>query len=132
MSGMIYTHVYAPELLNRVERNDFLEQLVPVVALCYLASSSRWRDTGLTLPLGGLVNQRVHWCMSGCLTLKFSGSWKTVRTSSSADDLEAADSSDEPAVMFAPSGEMGMVSRGTCCWPFGTDATSAMVVDCTM
>jgi hypothetical protein len=25
-------------------------------------------------------------------------------------------------------GEMGMVSRGTCCWPFGAVATSAIVV----
>ena len=31
-----------------------------IVGVCY------------TFPLGGLVNQRVHLCINGCLTLKFS------------------------------------------------------------
>ena len=37
-----------------------------------------------TLPLGGFVNQRVHSCIRGCLTLKLLGSWKTVTFSPSA------------------------------------------------
>lgn len=75
----------------------------------------------VTFPLGGLVNHRVHSCINGCLTLKFSGSWNTVTGSSPdfADPLLA-----EPLLALAPSelmfgsvfslsGEIGMVSRGT-------------------
>ena len=32
----------------------------------------------ITFPLGGLVNHNVQVFMRGCLTLKFSASWKTV------------------------------------------------------
>lgn len=71
------------------------------------------------------MNQRVHWCISGCLTLKFSGSWKTVRMSllsvALADDWSLV-SLDELS-----EGEMGMVSSGTCWLGFGAVATSAMV-----
>lgn len=52
------------------------------------------------------MNQRVHLCINGCLTLKFSGSWKTVICSSSLC------SSLDP-VEFPPSGEIGMVDRST-------------------
>jgi hypothetical protein len=77
-----------------------------------------------TLPLGGLVNHSVHVFIRGCLTLKFSGSWKTVRTSPSpvapADDFSLL--SPEPSV-----GEMGIVSSGTCWLGFGAVATSVIV-----
>jgi len=45
------------------------------------------------LPLGGLVNHSVHVFISGCLTLKFSGSWKTVRISPSPPELVVEDCS---------------------------------------
>ena len=73
------------------------------------------------------MNHRVHVFMSGCLTLKFSGSWKTVRAPSSV--LALADlswPSDEP---LPSTGEMGIVSRGTCWEGFGAVATSAIVCD---
>lgn len=71
------------------------------------------------------MNQSVHVFMRGCLTLKFSGSWKTVRTSSLfvvalVDDFSLL--SPEP-----PVGEMGIVSSGTCWSGFGAVATSAIV-----
>lgn len=74
------------------------------------------------------MNHSVHVFMSGCLTLKFSGSWKTVRISPSAvvalvDDFSLL--SPEPSV-----GEMGIVSSGTCWSGFGAVATSAMVDMC--
>jgi hypothetical protein len=62
------------------------------------------------------VNQRVQVWARGCLTLKFSGSWKTVTTSP-----EFAVGAESEAAS-PPSGEMGMVSRGT-----GEVATSAMM-----
>lgn len=74
------------------------------------------------------MNHRVHVFMSGCLTLKFSGSWKTVRTALSSvlalvDDLSWPSDDELPST-----GEMGMVSRGTCWEGFGAVATSAIVV----
>lgn len=64
----------------------------------------------LTLPVGGLVNHRVHLFIKGCLTVKFSGSWKTVTGSllKGAPKLS-------PLALMVPSGEIGMVSRGTGC-----------------
>lgn len=77
------------------------------------------------LPLGGLVNQRVHAFCSWCLTLKLAGSSKTVTTFWSlwagVDELPLV------ASAMPPSGEMGMLSSGT-----GSDgmlgATSAMLI----
>ena len=107
------TYVNAPELLDRVERDDFLQQLGPVVALCLLAILEVEKLGLRTLPLGGLVNHSVQVFMSGCLTLKFSASWKTVLTSPS--DVELVDCSlDSPDELLSSTGEMGMVSRGTC------------------
>jgi hypothetical protein len=52
------------------------------------------------------VNQRVHLCIRGCLTLKLSGSWKTVICSSPLGvDLDR--------FVLPPSGEIGMVERST-------------------
>jgi hypothetical protein len=89
-----------------------------------LAGQSSTRDVlPHTLPLGGLVNHSDHVFMSGCLTLKFSGSWKTVRTSPSAAALvDFSLLSPEP-----PVGEMGIVSSGTCWSGWGAVATSAIV-----
>lgn len=73
------------------------------VLACVKYSSSE--KVILAFPLGGLVNQRVHLCIKGCLTLKLSASWKTVICSSSlAADLFSPE---------APSGEIGMVDRST-------------------
>lgn len=59
------------------------------------------------------MNHSVQVFMSGCLTLKFSASWKTVLTSPS--DVELVDCSlDSPDELLSSTGEMGMVSRGTC------------------
>jgi len=79
------TNVDGPKLFYGVEADDFLEQIVPVVALCIigqLCPPGCLRFLHLhTLPVGGLVNQRVQVFASGCLTLKFSASWKTVTIS---------------------------------------------------
>lgn len=79
-------YVDSPELFDGVECDHFLQQIVPVIALSityqsanYPGYQNRPREPPIrTLPLGGLVNQRVHSCIKGCLTVKFSGSWKTV------------------------------------------------------
>ena len=71
------------------------------------------------------MNQSVHVFMSGCLTLKFSGSWKTVRISPSPPALLVEDCS-SPSPEFSV-GEMGIVSSGTCWLGCGADATSAIV-----
>lgn len=61
------------------------------------------------------MNHNVQLFINGCLTLKFSGSWKTVICSVSlyslfgALPLGGAISS----AALPPSGEIGMVSRGT-------------------
>jgi hypothetical protein len=69
------------------------------------------------------VNHSDHVFMRGCLTLKFSGSWKTVRTSpSDASLLDDFSLSPEP-----PVGEMGIVSSGTCWSGWGAVATSAIM-----
>ena len=58
--------VHTPELLNRVERDDLLQQVIPVVALRTVSADGvarfggRLIGGGHTLPLGGLVNHRVH------------------------------------------------------------------------
>ena len=57
------------------------------------------------------MNHRVHLFIRGCLTLKLSGSWKTVICSSAAYCFFS------PLVPLTPltssDGDMGMVSRGT-------------------
>lgn len=63
------------------------------------------------------MNHKVHSCIKGCLTLKFSGSWKTV-TGSSPDFavplLVGAPSSEAMlGSVFSFAGEIGMVSSGT-------------------
>lgn len=74
------------------------------------------------------MNHSVQVFISGCLTLKLSGSSKTVLISLFAEELAVADSSEEPAGLSE--GEMGIVSKGTCCWPLGVVATSAMLKEC--
>lgn len=70
-----------------------------------------------TLPLGGLVNHKVHSCIKGCLTLKFSGSWNTVICSSTVSEESGASkfefSSSLSAESLSFAGEIGMVSSGT-------------------
>lgn len=61
------------------------------------------------------MNHNVHVFMSGCLTLKFSGSSKTVLISLFAEEFVIVDCSDEPTGLLSSEGEMGMVSSGTCC-----------------
>ncbi len=63
------------------------------------------------------MNHSVHSFINGCLTLKFSESWKTVTESLlvfavSAAVLELSSEAMAESV-FDLSGEMGMVSRGT-------------------
>ena len=57
------------------------------------------------------MNHKVHSCIKGCLTLKFSGSWKTVTCSS--PDCAAPSSEDIFGLGFSFAGEIGIVSRGT-------------------
>lgn len=71
------------------------------------------------------MNHSVHVFMSGCLTLKFSASWKTVRISLSSV-LALLDFS-WLSLEFSV-GEMGIVSSGTCWLGFGAVATSVMVM----
>jgi hypothetical protein len=66
----------------------------------------------ITLPLGGLVNQRVQVCIRGCLTLKCSGLWKTVVSELSSTGIEEFS---ESPVLVVVSGEIGTVSKGTGC-----------------
>jgi hypothetical protein len=102
-------YVDAPEFLYRVECDDFLQQIVPVITLSGNVSVMAVEVTRrkLALPLGGLVNHRVHLCINGCLTLKLSLSWKTVICSS--PELSPL------GFLFSscPSGEMGIVERST-------------------
>lgn len=72
------------------------------------------------------MNHSVHVFIRGCLTLKFSGSWKTVRISPSPVLSLADDFSCVPSFELS-TGEMGIVSSGTCCCGLGAVATSAMV-----
>jgi hypothetical protein len=65
------------------------------------------------------VNQRVHLFISGCLTLKCSGSWNTVTGSLLLE--KARDGVSLEPSPTTPSGDIGMVSSGT-----GCDATSVM------
>jgi hypothetical protein len=53
------------------------------------------------------VNQSVHLCIRGCLTLKLSLSWKTVTCSAGSTRGFLFSS------LFAPSGEIGIVDRST-------------------
>ena len=67
------TYIYTPEFLNRVERNDFLKEIIPVVTLQRISFTTSYETRGRsTFPLGGLVNHKVHLFMRGCLTLKLS------------------------------------------------------------
>lgn len=52
------------------------------------------------------MNHRVHLCISGCLTLKLSLSWKTVICSSPGSPFDFGS-------LLAPAGEIGMVERST-------------------
>jgi hypothetical protein len=79
------------------------------------------------LPLGGLVNHSVHLCMSGCLTLKLSGLWKTVTGAPGSGLL--ARSSDSIPLPLEFSGEMGIVSRGTGDW-FATEVILNIGIHC--
>lgn len=56
------------------------------------------------------MNHRVQVFMSGCLTLKFSGSWKTVTGAASTGGMEGSAAF---PLLLPPSGEIGMVSSGT-------------------
>lgn len=110
------SYVDAPELLNRVEGDDLLQEVIPIMVLeasqYEMAREMRVRERAF--PLGGLVNQRVHSCINGCLTLKLSLSWKTVTGSSELLGFETAAScaSDSPESLSLV-GEIGMVSSGT-------------------
>jgi len=74
----------------------------------------------LTFPLGGFVNQRVHVFRRGCLTLKFSASWKTVIFSPFA-------------VAFPSLNGTFVASSFETCEPFvGAGATSAIVCECSV
>ena len=77
MDANVWTHVDTPELLHGIKCNDFLEKIIPIIALVKVSTRAKavlQKMVGATFPLGGLVNQRVHSCIRGCLTLKFSGS----------------------------------------------------------
>ena len=54
------------------------------------------------------MNHKVHLCMSGCLTLKLSLSWKTVICSPSLSPFAFVLSS-----ALSPFGEIGIVERST-------------------
>ena len=67
-----------------------------------------------TFPPEGLVNHKVQVVARGCLTLKLSASWKTVvMVSSLSAEGCATWSLFALWSTFPPSGEIGMVSRGT-------------------
>lgn len=70
------------------------------------------------------MNHNVQAFMSGCFTLKFSGSWKTVtgESSVSAPRKESVVSLD-----LLSAGDIGMVSSGTGCCEFVAVARSAMM-----
>lgn len=105
-------YVDTPEFLNRVECNNFLQQIVPVITLGGNVSKTPRgvMRRKLALPLGGFVNHRVHLFINGCLTLKLSLSWKTVICSSPELSPLGFLFSLCPLV---PSGEMGIVERST-------------------
>lgn len=70
------------------------------------------------------MNHRVHVFCRACLTLKLEGSSNTVIT------LPSAAACPLVASVMAPSGETGVVSRGTCWLGMGVgpaEATSAML-----
>jgi hypothetical protein len=54
---------------------------------------------------GVLVNQRVQVCMRGCFTVKFLGSWKTVRGSLAEDWLAETPFSRESFSIESATGE---------------------------
>lgn len=74
------------------------------------------------------MNHRVQVFARGCLTLKLLGSWKTVTVSPLLVDVVF---SSLPLDGLPPSGEIGIVSRGTgedgLAWVAGGEATAAMV-----
>ena len=119
------TNVDAPEFFDGIEGDDFFQEVVPVVVTLYICEAEVSVDLAiqrsssaiplnviikLALPLGGFVNHRVHLFMSGCLTLKLSGSWNTVICSLGSSVLGAVVI---PSSLSSSEGEMGMVSRGT-------------------
>jgi hypothetical protein len=65
------------------------------------------------------VNHKVQVCINGCLTLKLSASWKTVRTELGSRAASMLALMDSP---LPPSGEMGIVVKST-----GESATDAMI-----
>ena len=107
-------YVDAPEFFDGIEGDDFFEEIVPIVVLLDgQCDENREESHGKhAFPLGGLVNQRVHSFINGCLTLKLSLSWKTVTCSSELEPVFLAPSvADSPEPSLA--GEMGIVSSGT-------------------
>ena len=58
------------------------------------------------------MNHKVHVFISGCLTLKLSGSWNTVISSPFLYSF-LPESLESPFSVLSPPGEMGMVSSGT-------------------
>jgi hypothetical protein len=111
VDGTGVTNVDAPELLYRIERDDLLEQVVPVVSL-YVVSITCMHAMQMgyshTLPVAGFVNHSVHLLVSGCLTLKLFGSSKTVTAGEASGELPF-----EPKLGWPSGGEIGIVSSGT-------------------
>lgn len=70
------------------------------------------------------MNHNVQAFMSGCFTLKFSGSWKTVTGESS---VSAPREESVVSLDLLSAGDIGMVSRGTGCCEFVAVARSAMM-----
>jgi hypothetical protein len=70
------------------------------------------------------VNHNVQAFISGCFTLKFSGSWKTVTVESS---VSAPRKESVVSLDLLSAGDIGMVSSGTGCCEFVAVARSAMM-----
>lgn len=130
------TYVDTPKFLHRVKSDHLLQKIVPVVLTLNLALALVGVDLFYfiffgkknpksvyeqrTFGLGGLVNQRVHLFIKGCLTLKFSGEWNTVNCSLLlASEAPASSASSSLAPL---GGETGISLRGRC-----SSRTSTMV-----
>ena len=70
------------------------------------------------------MNHNVQAFMSGCFTLKFSGSWKTVTVESS---VSAPREESVVSLDLLSAGDIGMVSSGTGCCEFVAVARSVMM-----
>ena len=70
------------------------------------------------------MNHNVQAFMSGCFTVKFSGSWKTVTGVSS---VSAPREESVVPLDLLSAGDIGMVSSGTGCCEFVAVARSAMM-----